>query len=120
MSMTESPADFNGGQFLQDPILPIYREWNAARQDWIAAEAESPEAIAAEAREWAAYKALLEMEPISAQGVAALAHVLWTLEGPPHRPDLPEFAERCADPGPRLMAAIWRFGSGLQGVPPGL
>ncbi|ARE38324.1 hypothetical protein RGUI_0183 [Rhodovulum sp. P5] len=108
----------------EDPILPLYREWVQARKDWYALadlpgneDWDSPETIEAQDREDRAFWALCDLTPCSMEGVAALAHVLWVLDGPSVVPTHPEYADQCAWPENRLLAAIWRAGSGQTGLP---
>ena len=110
---------------IEDSILPIYREWLAARAEWYELsdlpgneDWEWPESKAAENREWAAFEAMLETRPTTMEGVAALAAALWAWEGPCWKPSSPEYSEALDDTTNRLIAAIWKASSGSDGLPP--
>lgn len=102
----------------EDPILPIYREWRAARQAWFACPEGSPEAEAANDREWEAEAIMIAATPTTLEGAAALIHLLWTLEGPCARLDHPSYAQQCDEPPVRIITALWRYTTGLTGSPP--
>lgn len=109
----------------EDPILPIYRQWVAARKEWYRSidlpendKWDMPESKAAEAIENDAFWAMIDMTPTSMAGIAALIHVLWDLDGPGVPADSEDFLGRVDDPPCKLMAAIWRGASGQQGLPP--
>lgn len=110
----------------EDPILPLYREWMAARIEWCRLSDlpgngnwDSPESIAAEAREDAAFSAMVDMTPTGMAGIAALAVVLWDWSGPCSVPlDEAAFREQCDEPSNKLILAIWRAASGRNGLPP--
>lgn len=99
-----------------DPILAHYRAWCAARNDWFAATpAESDEACE---REWAAVDAMIATPPSTPAGVAALAHLLWAIEGPCARDDSLHYETQCNERDARIFATLWRFGTGREGLPP--
>lgn len=107
-----------------DPILPLYREWRAARAEWLRlwdlpgnGNWDFPESIAAEKRENAAYDAMIDLTPVSSEGIAALAHVLWATEGPIVHQSSPDFPEQCDQPGNKLIRAIWRAAGGQGEYP---
>lgn len=110
----------------EDPLLPLHREWWTARQEWLRLarlpgneDWDLPESLAAEAREDAAYKAMHELTPTSMAGIAALAHVLWTVAGPSAPEDLVDaYVQDCEKDECKLIAAIWRASSGETGTPP--
>lgn len=108
----------------EDPILPLYREWWASRLHWnelveMDASWESPEVKAAEAREDAAFLAIIEMTPSTLEGIAAMAHVLFQDYGPQTRRDLEaEYLVESEWPQNKMIAAIWRAASKKQGLPP--
>lgn len=108
----------------EDPIMPIYREWWASRLAWNALVEldlswESQEVKAAEARENAAFLAIIEITPVSLEGIAAMAHVMFQDFGPQTRRDLSEqYLEESEWPQNKMMAAIWRGASGKTGLPP--
>ncbi|WP_273699643.1 hypothetical protein [Paracoccus sphaerophysae] len=108
-----------------DPILPLYEAWRAARATWYELSSlpnnsnwDAPESRAAEAREHAAFSAMLDILPTTTAGFAALADVLWSVNGPSLAKDHPSFAAECDEPGNRLMIALWRAASGQDGLPP--
>lgn len=109
-----------------DPIIPLYQEWYNARQDWMAIAEEPgngdwdrPDSKAAEARWEAAFDAMLKLTPASLPGIAAFAHVLWSLVGPSSAEDTPYFEEECKLPECILLAGIWRGAGGRTPVPLG-
>lgn len=70
-----------------DPVLPIYREWLEARKNWAdAAKIEGnenhdhPQSIEWARREDEAFAALIGLKPVTAEGMRALAHVIWETE----------------------------------------
>ncbi len=107
-----------------DPILPLYREWCASRAEWLRladmpgnGDWDFPESIAAEKRENAAYDAMIDLTPVSPEGIAALVHILWDTKGPSAHEASPHFPEQYDRPGNKLIRAIWR-GVGGQGEYP--
>lgn len=114
-----------GAEFEEDPVLPLYREWLDAREEWRRyawapgnGDWDFPESKAAEARENAAYFALRDMTPASLAGIAALTHVLWTIAGPTSAEwNEPTYSEECEQDEHKMIAAIWRAASGQQGAP---
>ena len=109
----------------EDPILPLYRQWVAARNEWYRCadipgngNCDMPESKAAEAQGDAAFWAMIEMTPSSMEGIAALIHVLWDLDGPSVTTDCEEYDELADRPNCKLMRAIWRGASGRNGLPP--
>jgi hypothetical protein len=110
----------------QDPIIPLYQEWCRARRDWLAMadkpgneDWDHPESKAAEARWDAAFDAMLKLTPASLPGIAAFAHVLWSLVGPSSAEDTPDFEEECELPECKLLAGIWRGAGGASPIPLG-
>lgn len=114
-------------QCSDDPIVPLYRKWLALRSKWRMLSdipqadgsdpTDSPECKAAYACEWDLFEELAGAEPVSLEGLAALAHVLWIMAGPVSLPGSPDFKEQCAKPENRIIAAIWRAASGETGLP---
>lgn len=114
------PSDALASPELDDPIMPVYREWCAARIEWDRyadlpgnEDWDSPESLAAQAREDAAFWTIVhELTPVTVAGIGALAHVLWSIAGPCFDRDiegeLPEFEA----PEDVLMLKIWRAASG--------
>lgn len=97
-----------------DPVIPVYERWLAARADWKRHKDvpgnenwDAPESLEAEARENAAFGEMLDMTPASMAGIAALAHVLWDLDGPVADTDAPE-------PNAKLMLGILRATIGAE------
>lgn len=122
--MTQSNTDDLRKTAGEDPILPLYRQWVAARNEWHRYVGlpgnenwDAPESKAAEAQENAAFWEMIEMTPTSMEGIAALIHILWSLEGPAVATDHEEFHERADHPNCKLMAAIWRGATGRDGLP---
>lgn len=102
-----------------DPIIPLYQEWCDARREWLAIADEPgngdwqhPDSKAAEARWDAAFDEMLKLTPASLPGIAAFAHVLWSLVGPSSAEDTPNYEEECKLPECILLAAIWRGAGG--------
>lgn len=113
------------GSGWQDPILPLYRQWCEARQVWFALsdlegneDWDHPTSEAADERESAAFFAMIEMTPISPEGIAALAHVLWATKGPDSAFGSENWKAECKWPGNKLIRGIWRAASGFNGLPP--
>lgn len=109
----------------EDPILPLYRQWVAARREWYRyadlpdnGNWDMPESQVASDQEDAAFAAMIELTPSSMAGIAALMHVLWDLEGPVVASDSEEYLEHAGRPNCKLMLAIWRAASGQRGLPP--
>lgn len=108
----------------EDPILPLYRDWKLARKEWHRLSDmpgnenwDCPESLAADDRESAAFWAIVDMTPVSIEGIAALAHVLWINDGPNSRADDPDYPVECAWPGNKMIRAIWQAASGQDGLP---
>lgn len=110
----------------EDPVLPIYRRWRENHEAWIAI-LEQPEnrrldcddipgAKALFAAREKAFFELIDMTPVSLEGVAALAHVLWVDDGPSYREDHPGHIEEMKAPELKLKAAMWRAISGPDGL----
>ncbi|MEM7237408.1 MAG: hypothetical protein AAF501_06245 [Pseudomonadota bacterium] len=100
----------------QDPVLPHYHHWLAAREDWISSlnlpdneDSDRPETRAAEEREDDAVRAMTSVKATSMAGIAALAHVLWDFQAPG------ELNENTAS---EVILAIWHSTSGQDGTPP--
>lgn len=109
---------------VEDPILPLYRQWVSARAEWYRyadlpgnGDWDMPESQAAQAQEDAAFWAMIEMTPTSMAGIAALAQVLWDLEGPTVTLGQEGYREQASTPSCKLMSAIWRAASGHKGLP---
>lgn len=107
-----------------DPILEHYREWLSAKNEWERLsnipgneDWDWPESIEAEKRGDAALAAIIELTPSSLEGIAAMAHILWYLEGPEFRAGTPDHDEELTWKGNRAMLAIWRAASGKAGTP---
>lgn len=108
----------------EDPVLPIYRKWCAARAEWLElselegnGDFEHPQSLAAEKIENDAFFAMVEMSPTSLEGVAAMAHVFWEVYGPCMPDDAPDYVSATEEPENKLIAAIWRCASGENGLP---
>lgn len=116
---------FMAGTDDEDPILPHYREWVAAKIEWWRwydapgnGNFDFPETLEAERREDAAFDAMMETPATTMEGVAALAHVLWNVAGPSAPEDSPAFVEQCTCYQFQPLLAIWRSVTGQDGVPP--
>lgn len=106
---------------VEDPVLPIYRRWREAREEWMAkSEAghdwEGADMQALEDAEYAALDELIAATPTTLAGIAALAHVFWVkqavwAEGSPEREEEIQSDEF------KLIASIWRGASGRTGLP---
>lgn len=94
----------------EDPILPLYRQWLAAR-------AEGDDSEAGVTLEASAFWDMTTLTPTSQAGIAALAHGLWSLHGPGFEPEDERYEGEFADPTVRLILAIWRAASGKGGTP---
>ena len=110
-----------------DPVLPLYRRWLEARRLCLRladlpgnGNYDAPESKEAEALESEAFSAMIDLTPNSMAGTAAIAHVLWDLDGPSVSPENPEYDERTNDPNNKQIRAIWRAASGQNGLPPRL
>lgn len=110
----------------EDPVLPLFREWVAARMEWYRyadlpenGNYELPESRAAEEREFAAFRAICDTTPTTRAGIAAVAVVLWDCEGPDSQPGTDEFADQCERHTSRLIRAVWCAASGDTTLPPG-
>jgi len=111
---------------VEDPILPHYREWLDAKNEWWRwydapgnGNFDFPESLEAERREDLAFEAMMQTRATTMEGIAALCHVLWTINGPSARADLPEFQDQCEHYEHQPALALWRSATGLEGVPPG-
>lgn len=106
-----------------DPLVPLYSEWLDARRTWRELADlpgnehwDDPRSLAAEARENAAEKAMLSLNPTSLEGIAALAALAWVYVSPGVR-DPEEFAERAECLECRTVMAIWKACTGKEGYP---
>lgn len=70
-----------------DPVLPIYRQWLEARENWANAAKiagnenhDHPQSIEWARKEDEAFAALIGLKPASVEGMRALAHVIWETE----------------------------------------
>lgn len=109
----------------EDPILPLYRQWLAARDDWHRhadlpgnEDWNAPQSQAASDRKQAAFSAMVEMTPTSMAAMAALIHVLWDLDGPTLSEGSEGYLAEAEEPNCKLMRALWRGASGQHGFPP--
>lgn len=74
--------------------------------------------VVANRREQEAFLAILDAAPLSLAGIAALTHVLWSLEGPVVSRAHPDFWKEAATPTSKILRAVWRAASGKEGLPP--
>ena len=63
-------------------------------------------------------RAIIETPPTTKQGVAIVAAVLWDIARPERQPGSADYQESAARDENRLIAALWRYGNGLDGLPP--
>ena len=106
-----------------DPILPLYREWKAARIAWLrearlceSGNYDTPQCEAENERWERAHADLIARKPISQEGAAALLHVLWDLmDAPTDRADL---EAKLQEPTYALMTSLWQYLSGADSYPP--
>jgi hypothetical protein len=121
VSMAAAPVMAEIGMSKEDPIMAVYRDWCTAREEWFDLSdtfPEPPELDEAANREFDAFYRMAEMQPVTMEGMAALAHVFWNYEGPQGATGSALYEEECGTRSNRLVAAIWRAGSGEAGVPP--
>lgn len=107
-----------------DPILEHYKEWLGATAEWNRLSSmpgnedwKWPASIEAERKADAALDAMVELTPSSLAGIAAMAHILWVLEGPVMAPGGEDHAEEMTWKGNRAILAIWQAATGLDGYP---
>jgi hypothetical protein len=107
-----------------DPIVPLYRDWWAARQEWSRLAAlpqhehfDTKEMVDTEKHMLALFQQIIEMTPVTGDGIAAITHILWEIEGPDHAPGTASFDAECNNPGNKLIRAIWRATSGCDQIP---
>ena len=108
-----------------DPIMPHYREWCAARLEWWRwcnvpgnGNWDFPESTDAQSREGVAFEAMMRTPARTMEGIAALAHVIWDASGPASIQGTPDFVEECEHYESRAILALWRSASGQNGLPP--
>ncbi len=117
--------NFMAGSGNEDPILPHYREWLAAKTQWWRwcehpgnGNWDFPESVDADRREEAAFEAMMRTPATTMEGMAALAHVLWNVAGPSACEDTAEFEEQCRKYEFQPALALWRSATGQDGLPP--
>lgn len=115
----------SGSSSGEDPILPHYREWVAAKTEWWRwfdapgnGNFTFSESLEAERREDAAFEAMMQTPATTMEGIAALAHVLWLAAGPSCIEDSPDYEDECRHFEFQPLLAIWRSATGRDGVPP--
>lgn len=107
-----------------DPVVSLYRDWLAARQEWrdLAdlpgnGDWDDPRSIAAQDREIDLERRMLMERPTSLEGVGALAAVAWNYVDPGFL-DPDDFREAMQNHGEcRFLLAIWAACSGKEGYP---
>lgn len=99
----------------EDPILSHYRNWLAARQEWLdLAELpgngnfDSPASKAVEKRDFASQERMAAITPTSSAGIAALLHLYWVEYGPYGTPGSEKLIEQCEERPHKLILEIWR------------
>lgn len=107
-----------------DPILPLYREWAAALEERLRLlkipgneSQDTPECNAAFERQWALFDAIVDLTPTTTAGIAAMAHVLFDQHGPVFREGTPDYEWEIQHPENKMIAAIWRAASSMDGLP---
>jgi hypothetical protein len=110
-----SVATATSSSAVDDPVMPLYREWVSARIEWYSyadlpgnGDWDFPESLAAERREQKAFWALTDTTPTSTAGIAALASVLWDFKA----------IRETEKPEIKLIRGIWRATTGQSGAPP--
>lgn len=106
---------------VEDPVLPLFREWVTARIDWyqyVDGDWDAPEALAAEKRETDAYWAIVDTTPATMAGIAALTCVLWDVVGPSWRVGSEEYLAALHSGENKMLRNLWRAASGDDGLPP--
>ena len=100
----------------EDPILPLYRDWLTARLAWEnLTDFEQDKTAKGQAHWDAIYTASGQMEnltPTSFEGMAALIHVLWFLEGPQESHGTQAFFDEIEQTYSKLMRRIFSAGMG--------
>lgn len=111
--------------FNEDPIIPLYQQWVQARKEWYVLSElpehedwNTPEICALQDLEDKAFWAMIDMTPSSMEGIAALVHVLWDLEGPAALPEFENYPEQANEPKCKLMRGLWRASVGRDELPP--
>ncbi|NDV52154.1 hypothetical protein [Salipiger sp. PrR003] len=109
----------------EDPILPHYRAWLAAREDWRRAsmvpgneDFDSPESLDADEREFAAEDRMLDTVPTSKEGLAAVAHLMWVHLGPAALKGSENYEDQFNALPARMARAIWAFATDGAPMPP--
>jgi hypothetical protein len=107
---------------VEDPVLPLFRQWVAARIDWykhVDGDWDEPEALAAEHRETETYRAIVDTVPTTSAGIAALVCVLWDVIGPSYLIGSEDYLDELQKGEIKLLRSIWCAASGHDGLPPG-
>lgn len=106
-----------------DPILPHYRRWCQAREEWERLSYipenkhwDFTESDRMDQIERKAFLAMVDMTPVSNEGIAALAHVLWDTAGPVSARSSPDRGVECGHPENKLIRAIYRAASGQTDI----
>lgn len=109
---------------VEDPVLAPYRRWSESRSAWTALmdadltkPEQSPDVRALMDVELTAFWEITKLTPTTMAGVAAVAHVLWAIDGPSLVTSHPGHEEELRNPEHVLKAAIWRCASGQADVP---
>jgi len=106
-----------------DPVVSIYRNWLAARHEWLELaelpgneDFDDPRSLNAHARELAAEDQMLAAAPSSLEGVAALVALAWSyIEPGSTDPDV--YAVNAQSREFRALMAIWMACTGKEGYP---
>lgn len=106
----------------EDPILAPYRRWWAAYTEFARLSGtdipwESPEMVALSDARDEAREQIEDMEPLTMEGIAAVAHVAWATDAMPWAEGSEEYLKEAEQPFCKMLAAIWRCASGATGLP---
>lgn len=104
-------------------FMSLYREWLAVHRLWqaatphLTAQEEDRWTDALATRQYAALDAMEEHRPSTREGILALLWVQWVESGPDFVVGTEGWQEQIAGPDVRMMIAVWRAITGLDGLP---
>lgn len=106
-----------------DPVVSIYRDWLAAREEWRVLSClpgnddwDDPRSLDAQAREDAAEEKMLAIKPTSLEGIGALVALAWAYAGPSVT-DPESYGADVQSMDCRALMAIWTICTGKEGYP---